>query len=101
MSTGERAAGGLEALQREWRGLDARVKAAAQAAGMPYEDTLYLECAETLAPHISAEKEREEKLRALVEQWNRENAYCEGNDSAAFATIKCANRLAAILKGGE
>ena len=65
MSTGERVAGGLEDLQREWR---KRGEACLRmwAVGNHQAEEL-MRCAEVLAPHIAAAKEREEKLWALVD----------------------------------
>ncbi len=89
MSTGERAAGGLEALQREW----ASAACSQVSGGCDHEHCVTCRVhARELAPHISAAKEREEKLWTLVERM-RVNALAPHKN----CTNGWAKELAAIL----
>ena len=76
-------AGGLEDLQREWR--------EKVAQDFPHSKRKYVfeECADALAPHIAAAKEREGKLRKLESEMRDRGFYA------------IADRLAEILGGGK
>ena len=52
----------LEALEREWR------EPCAKADGPCPQCIVRIECADALAPHIAAAKEREEKLADLMKK---------------------------------
>jgi hypothetical protein len=72
VSDTKQAAGGLEALQREWR----------EKRNVPgpscISTRVFERCADALAPHIAAAKEREEKLWALLNEWKVErDAKCD------------------------